>query len=63
MNKRHALKSLSRCQNGATAIEYAMVAGMISILIIIGVQNVQGGVTGLYTTLANAVSDSSDHTP
>lgn len=43
---------LSRDDSGATAIEYALIAGGIAVAIIAGVAAVGGGVSGLFNTIA-----------
>lgn len=39
--------------NGAAAIEYALIAGIIGVGIIAGLQNLKGGLTGAYSGTAN----------
>jgi pilus assembly protein Flp/PilA len=50
---RSALASLLRDQNGATAIEYALIAALISILIIAGVTQIGTALLVFYTLASN----------
>ena len=49
---------LWRDENGATAIEYAMIAGMVSIAIVIALTALGGNVGNLYNSISNAVGSS-----
>ena len=40
-----------------TALEYALIASLIFLVIVASVQLMSGNVTDLYNTIANAVSD------
>ncbi len=42
-------------ESGATAIEYALIASLIAVAIIIAVKGLGGGLTNSYNTTANAV--------
>lgn len=44
-----------RKQAGATSIEYAIIAGGISIVIVAAVQAVGGSTLGLFTAVSNAL--------
>lgn len=44
------------CERGATAIEYALIAGGISIAIVISGAILGGNVAALFTTVASAVN-------
>ena len=49
---------LWRDENGATAIEYAMIAGVVSIAILVGLTALGGNVSNLYNSISNAVGSS-----
>jgi len=42
-------------ESGATSIEYALIAGGLSIVILAAVQSVGGKLVGTFTTLQNAL--------
>jgi pilus assembly protein Flp/PilA len=42
-------------ESGATSIEYALIAGGLSIVILAAVQSVGGTLVGTFTTLQNAL--------
>jgi pilus assembly protein Flp/PilA len=44
-----------RCERGATAIEYAMIASGIAAAIIASVTNLGSGVKGLFTSVSTAM--------
>ncbi|HJO96963.1 MAG TPA: Flp family type IVb pilin, partial [Rhodospirillales bacterium] len=44
-------------ESGVTALEYALIASLIFLVIVASVQLMSGNVTDLYNTIANAVSD------
>lgn len=45
-----------RSRRGATAIEYALIAGLVSVAIIIGITALSGSLDGLYTAVSEAVT-------
>jgi Flp pilus assembly pilin Flp len=45
--------SLSMCQSGATAIEYAMVAALISVAAFVVFGTIGGSVTGFFQSVAS----------
>lgn len=47
------LTNLCRCRRGATAIEYALVASLIAIAAIVGMQNVGNRMNGMYNNVSN----------
>ena len=47
------LMKLLRCEEGANAIEYALVASLISIAAILAMQNLGGKITTMYTNVSN----------
>jgi len=44
---------LLRDERGANAIEYALVAGLISIAAVAAFQNLGSGITNMYTNVSN----------
>lgn len=49
------LKNFLNDESGATAIEYGLIAAGIAVAIIGAVQLVGGGVSGTFTSVANAM--------
>lgn len=45
-----------RGQHGATAIEYALIAGLIALAIIPALTNLAGGTNGMFAVVTNQVS-------
>jgi pilus assembly protein Flp/PilA len=45
-----------RCQDGATAIEYAFIAGLVSIGIITALNAMSGSITGLFNSVSSTLS-------
>ena len=50
------LSRFGRADSGATAIEYALIAALISIFIITGILFVGNGVTLTYNVIINAIN-------
>jgi pilus assembly protein Flp/PilA len=44
-----------RCENGATAIEYAMIASGIGVAVAASVVNLGSGVKGLFTSVSSSM--------
>ncbi|HEX5279028.1 MAG TPA: Flp family type IVb pilin [Micropepsaceae bacterium] len=49
------VKKLVKDESGATAIEYGLIAGLISVVIITAVTTVGTNLTGKFNTIANAL--------
>jgi pilus assembly protein Flp/PilA len=49
------VRRFSSCASGSTAIEYALIASMISITIIVGATGVGTQVTGMYDSIQTAL--------
>lgn len=49
------LGSFVRCENGATAIEYALIAGLVSIILVGAVTGLGGSLSGLFNDVNTAV--------
>jgi pilus assembly protein Flp/PilA len=49
----HGLTKFLRCQSGATAIEYALIASLISIAAIVGMTNVGNRMNTMYGNVSN----------
>ncbi len=50
-----SFRNLIRSQDGATAIEYALIASMIAMAIIIGVQTMGVQLSTVYVEIGNAL--------
>ncbi|MEM7747869.1 MAG: Flp family type IVb pilin [Pseudomonadota bacterium] len=46
----------ARCESGATAIEYALLAALIAVALISGMQSVTNGVSGTFTKVKDNLS-------
>jgi pilus assembly protein Flp/PilA len=49
------LKNLARDEAGATAIEYALIAALISVAIIAGATSIGASLSGTFTTVGNSL--------
>ena len=47
------LTKLLRCERGANAIEYALIASLISIAAIVGMNNLGNKITTMYENVSN----------
>jgi pilus assembly protein Flp/PilA len=54
------IRKISRCQEGATAIEYGLIAALIAIAMIAAFQNVAGTTTGMWNNVSNEYNDASN---
>jgi pilus assembly protein Flp/PilA len=45
------------CQSGATAIEYALIAGGIALVVLAAITNTGGNVGGKYNAMANTIDN------
>jgi pilus assembly protein Flp/PilA len=54
------LRSLLRHDEGATAIEYGLIAAMISVVLIAGVGGLAGGLENVFSTVENHLADVTD---
>lgn len=54
-NIRNMLSKTCRDEQGATAIEYGLIAALVAILIIGGLQAVSGGLNTLFQSVATAL--------
>ena len=52
----NTLRMLRADQRGATAVEYALIAALIVIAMISGMQSLGGGIGGMWTNISSAVS-------
>jgi pilus assembly protein Flp/PilA len=50
------LQRFLKCQDGTTAIEYAFIAGLVSIGIIGALSAMSGNITGIFTTISSSLS-------
>jgi pilus assembly protein Flp/PilA len=53
---RHILRKLSADSRGATAIEYGLIAALIVIAMMSGLQSLGGGVGGMWGKLSNTTN-------
>jgi len=53
---RAGLTRFIRCQDGTTAIEYAFIAGLVSIGIIAALGSMNSSITGLFTSISSSLS-------
>lgn len=49
------LTKILRLQDGATSIEYALIASFIAVAAIVGMQNLGGGVKSMFNNVSNAL--------
>lgn len=54
-NIRTMLTKLNRDERGATAIEYGLIAALVAVAIIGGLQTLAGGLTGLFGSVATTL--------
>ena len=57
MSAKAALRSLSKDENGATAIEYALIAGIIAIAIVASLTSVSVQLQATFSDIATAFSE------
>jgi pilus assembly protein Flp/PilA len=55
LNMRALLKTVSQDKKGVTAIEYGLIAGLIAIVIIVGVQLLGANLAALFNSLAGTI--------
>lgn len=56
---RTGLRAILSCERGATAIDYAFVAALVSIGILGALLAMSGSITGLFTSISSSVSGAS----
>lgn len=54
-NIRTMLTNLNRDERGATAIEYGLIAALVSVIIITGLNALSGGLNALFTSVATTL--------
>jgi pilus assembly protein Flp/PilA len=52
----HLLRDFLRSESGATAVEYGLIAGLIAIVIIVGVTSVGTKLSTTFTTLSGKLN-------
>jgi pilus assembly protein Flp/PilA len=57
MNTAVALKNFMQEEDGVTAIEYGLLAGLISIVIIVAVTSIGQNLNLIFTTIAGALAN------
>lgn len=50
---RHLLKSARRCSSGSTAIEYALIAGIMAVALVAGATGVGGSLSAVFEFVAD----------
>ncbi len=53
---RAELRRFLKCRGGATAIEYAFIAGLVSIGIVGALSAMSGSITGLFSSISSTLS-------
>jgi pilus assembly protein Flp/PilA len=53
---RGEMRRFFRCESGATAIEYAFIAGLVSIGIVGALTAMSGSITGLFNSISSTLS-------
>lgn len=46
-----------RDEEGASAIEYALIAAMVAIVLVVFIEPINNAVTGIFTRIQNALTD------
>jgi pilus assembly protein Flp/PilA len=49
------IRNIAKCQRGATAVEYGLIAALIVIAMIAAFNNVAGSTTNMWNTVSNQV--------
>ena len=52
----HKLKDFARNESGATAIEYGLIAGLISVVILVSLRTIGTKVNTKFGTISNALN-------
>ena len=52
-----ALKRFVREESGATAIEYGLIAALVSVASIVSLANLGGSISTMYQTVSNTISN------
>jgi len=53
------IRRIVRCEQGATAVEYGLIAALIAVAIIVSVNNVAGTTGNMWDYVSHEVSESS----
>ena len=49
------IRSIKRCERGATAVEYGLIVSLIVVVIIVSVKDVANSTNGMWATVSNEV--------
>ena len=49
------IRSIKRCEQGATAVEYGLIVSLIVVVIIVSVKDVANSTNGMWATVSNEV--------
>jgi pilus assembly protein Flp/PilA len=53
------IRRIARCEQGATAVEYGLIASLIVIAMLVALTNVADTTTGMWNMVSNKVSNAS----
>jgi pilus assembly protein Flp/PilA len=56
-NMLETIRRIARCEQGATAVEYGLIASLIVIAMLVALTNVADTTSGMWNTVSNKVSD------
>jgi pilus assembly protein Flp/PilA len=56
---RNVMKSLFKSNNGATAVEYGLIAGLIAVALVTAVGSLTGGLSTAFQNVGTSVQNSS----
>ncbi|WP_313336825.1 Flp family type IVb pilin [Comamonas sp.] len=51
------IKNFWNDEEGATAIEYGLIAGLVAVALIVALGNLEGGLSDLFTSIGTKLSD------
>jgi pilus assembly protein Flp/PilA len=52
------IRSIKRCEHGATAVEYGLIVSLIVIAMIAAMSNLAGSTTGMWNDVSNKIIES-----
>ncbi len=58
-NMLELIRRITRCENGATAVEYGLIASLIVIAMMVAFNNVAGSTTNMWNRVSDKVSENS----
>jgi pilus assembly protein Flp/PilA len=54
------IRSITRCEQGATAVEYGLIVSLIVIAMIAAMSNLAGSTTNMWNDVSNQIVESTD---